>query len=141
MLDERQKKIALVDRRPPESRVPFQGPNGKFPRYPCSELSRDQKAQLELVLRSLLEPYRKEDQDEVMECLKKHGGLDKCHLAFYKEGDLGDDGEWDNWRLEGPAFVWYFPWYTSRPHLDQRRRRPQRPAQRQRLTARCTATP
>lgn len=114
MLDERQKKIALVDRRPPESRVPFQGPNGKFPGIPCSELSRDQKAQLELVLRSLLEPYRKEDQDEVMECLKKHGGLDKCHLAFYKEGDLGNDGEWDNWRLEGPAFVWYF---RGTPHV------------------------
>lgn len=114
MLDERQKKLALVDRRPPESRVPFQGPQGKFPGIPCSELSRDQKAQLEVVLRSLLEPYRKEDQDEVLECLKKHGGLDKCYLAFYKEGDLGDDGEWDNWRLEGPAFVWYF---RGTPHV------------------------
>ena len=49
-----------------------------------------------------------------MECLKKQGGLDGCNLAFYKEGDLGDDGEWDNWRLEGPAFVWYF---RGSPHV------------------------
>ena len=42
------------------------------------------------------------------------GGLDDCHLAFYKEGDLGDDGVWDNWRLEGPSFVWYF---RGKPHV------------------------
>ena len=35
-------------------------------------------------------------------------------LAFYKEGDIGDDGEWDNWRLEGPSFVWYF---RGKPHV------------------------
>lgn len=29
-------------------------------------------------------------------------------LAFYKEGVLGEDGLWNNWRLEGPSFVWYF---------------------------------
>jgi hypothetical protein len=60
------------------------------------------------VLLSLIEPYRKEDQDKVQDCLKKQGGLDRCSLTFYQEGDTGDDGEWDNWRLEGPAFVWYF---------------------------------
>ena len=63
---------------------------------------------------SLVEPYRKEDQDEALACLKKQGGLDKCRLAFYKDGDLGDDGEWDNWRLEGPSFVWYF---RGTPHV------------------------
>jgi len=62
----------------------------------------------------LVEPFRKEDQDEALECLKKLGGLDKCSLAFYKQGDIGNDGEWDNWRLEGPGFVWYF---RGSPHV------------------------
>ena len=66
------------------------------------------------MLLSLIEPYRKEDQDEVLACLKKQGGLDKCRLAFYQDGDIGDDGEWDNWRLEGPSFVWYF---RGKPHV------------------------
>ena len=44
----------------------------------------------------------------------KQGGLEACSLAFYKDGDLGDDGEWDNWRLEGPSFVWYF---RGEPHV------------------------
>ena len=114
ILDGKQQEKALVARMPAESAVAFRGPDGKLPGIPGSELSADQKEALKKVLLSLVEPYRKEDQAEVMECLKKMGGLDKCSLAFYKQGDLGDDGEWDNWRLEGPSFVWYFRGF---PHV------------------------
>ncbi len=114
MLDGKQRKVALVEKRPEEEAVAFQGPMGKFPGIPVTELAKDQKAELQKVLMSLLEPYRKEDQEEALECLRKQGGLDKCSLAFYQEGDIGKDGEWDNWRLEGPAFVWYF---RGEPHV------------------------
>lgn len=114
ILDEKQKKQALLPKMPAESAVSFRGKDGKFPGMPLTEISKDQKAAVEKVLMSLIEPYRKEDQEEVMECLKKQGGLDKCSLAFYEQGDLGDDGEWDNWRLEGPSFVWYFRGF---PHV------------------------
>jgi hypothetical protein len=115
ILSGKQQKLALVERRPKdEFTVPFQGNEGKLPGLPCSEMTKDQKEGVEKVLTSLLEPYRTEDRDEVRECLKKQGGLDKCWLAFYKDGDIGDDGEWDNWRLEGPAFVWYF---RGHPHV------------------------
>ena len=56
----------------------------------------------------LIEPFRKDDRDEAMACLKQQGGLDHLSLAFYKAGNIGNDQEWDNWRLEGPSFVWYF---------------------------------
>ena len=56
----------------------------------------------------------RQDQDEVRECLQKQGGLDACSLAFYAQGDIGDDEVWDNWRLEGPSFVWYF---RGTPHV------------------------
>lgn len=114
MLDGKQRKIALVEKRPEEEAVAFQGEKGKFPGIPVTELAKDQKAELQKVLMSLLEPYRKEDQEEALECLREQGGLDKCSLAFYREGDIGKDGEWDNWRLEGPAFVWYF---RGEPHV------------------------
>ena len=94
--------------------VGFRDKESKYPGLPCSDMSKDQKEGLQKVLLSLIQPYRKEDQEEVLECLKKQGGLDKCALAFYQEGDIGDDGEWDNWRLEGPAFVWYF---RGHPHV------------------------
>jgi hypothetical protein len=114
VLDEKQREKALIARMPAESAVPFRGTDAKLPGISCAELSKDQKSGLVTVLKSLVEPYRKEDQDEIMACLKKMGGMDKCHLAFYKQGDLGDDGEWDNWRLEGPSFVWYFRGF---PHV------------------------
>ena len=114
LLDGKQQQKALIARRPAESAVSFRGKDGKFPGMPVTEMSSDQKEALQKVLMSLIDPYRKEDQDEVQACLKKQGGLDACSLAFYRDGDIGDDGEWDNWRLEGPSFVWYF---RGQPHV------------------------
>jgi hypothetical protein len=114
MLDGKQQKAALVEKRPGESAVKFRGPKGGYPGLPAADMSNDQKEHLQKVLMSLIEPYRKEDQEEVQACLKAQGGLEKCSLAFYKEGDLGEDGEWDNWRVEGPSFVWYFRGF---PHV------------------------
>ncbi|MEX2357322.1 MAG: hypothetical protein WEE51_03265, partial [Pirellulaceae bacterium] len=62
----------------------------------------------------LLEPYRQSDQDEVVAALKKHGGIDACRLAFFEDKDTGNDKVWDNWRLEGPSFVWHF---RGSPHV------------------------
>lgn len=115
VLNTKQQALALVDQRPKkEYTVAFQGAGGKRTGLPCSELSKDQKEAVQKVLASLIEPYRKEDQDEVMACLKRQGGLDACSLTFFKDGDIGKDGEWDNWRLEGPSFVWYF---RGEPHV------------------------
>jgi Protein of unknown function (DUF3500) len=114
MLSGKQQEQALVAHRPAESAVAFRGPTGKFPGIPVSELTRDQRDGLQKVLLSLIEPYRKIDQDEVLACIMRQGGLDRCSLAFYRDGDVGDDGEWDNWRLEGPSLVWYF---RGEPHV------------------------
>lgn len=114
MLDGRQQKLALVEKLPSESAVGFRGANGEFPGIPASELSGDQKEHLQKVLSLLIEPYRQTDRAEALACLKAQGGLDNCSLAFYRAGDIGDDGVWDCWRLEGPAFAWYF---RGAPHV------------------------
>jgi hypothetical protein len=114
MLDPKQQQESLLEKRPDESAVEFHGSKAKFPGIPVVELADEQKKELQKVLMALVEPYRKEDQEEALECLRRQGGLDKCSLAFYKEGDIGNDGEWDNWRLEGPSFVWYF---RGSPHV------------------------
>ncbi len=114
MLDGRQREIALLGRAPRESAVGFRGPDGELPGIRLSELTPDQRAEVERVLAVLLEPYRTVDREEVRGCLERQGGLDRCHLAFYRQGDLGNDGVWDNWRLEGPSFVWHF---RGAPHV------------------------
>ncbi len=115
MFDGKQREKSLVLKgMPSEELVGFRGAKGRFDGIAVTDLAADQKKHLQEVLKLLLEPFRQSDQDEVVRCLKVQGGLDACHLAFYKEGDLGDDGIWDNWRLEGPSFVWYF---RGRPHV------------------------
>ena len=99
---------------PGESEVPFRGKDGKFDGIPVSELSADQKARVQEVLRKLIEPYRQSDRDEVTRCLKAQGGIDACSLAFYQDGDIGADKTWDIWRLEGPSFVWH---WRGAPHV------------------------
>ncbi|MBC8875964.1 MAG: DUF3500 domain-containing protein [Planctomycetes bacterium] len=114
MLDGKQRKLAHVAQSPKESQVAFRGTKGELPGIPVAEMSTDQREQVQRTLQKLIEPYRQSDRDEVVACLKAQGGLDKCHLAFYTDKDLGDDGVWDNWRLEGPSFVWYF---RGSPHV------------------------
>jgi hypothetical protein len=114
MMDEKQRKDALVKKLPAENKVAFQGAEGKFPGIAVTELSSDQREQLQKVLAVLVEPYRQSDRDEALACLKAQGGLDKCSLAFYQDGDIGGDSVWDCWRLEGPSFVWYF---RGSPHV------------------------
>jgi len=114
MLDGKQRKLALLAEAPDEARIPLRGPTAKFDGIPVAELSADQKEHVQKVLKLLIEPYRQTDRDEVTAALKKQGGLDKCSLAFYQADNLGDDDIWDNWRLEGPAFVWH---YRGAPHV------------------------
>jgi hypothetical protein len=114
MLDGKQQKQALVKQLPREQDVGFRGPAGARPGLAVAEMSSDQKELCQKVLLMLLDPYRKSDQDEIVSCLKTQGGLDACSLAFYQDGNIGDDKTWDCWRLEGPAFVWYF---RGSPHV------------------------
>ena len=114
MLAPEQRARALVPRLPDEADVAFQGPRGQLAGLAVAELAQAPRAALDELLRVLLEPFRKEDGARVRECLRKQGGLERCSLAFYQEGQLARDGTCDNWRLEGPAFVWYF---RGSPHL------------------------
>jgi len=114
MLDGRQRDLALVAKTPAENAIAFRRGGAEPAGIPVSELSADQRGELERVLGVLLEPYRTVDRDEVRGCLAAQGGLDHCRLAFYRDADIGGDGVWDNWRLEGPAFVWHF---RGAPHV------------------------
>ena len=99
---------------PLEPDVRFQGPNGQFPGLPIREMNAEAKQLAVQTIEGMLQPYRPVYQQQVWRCLEKQGGLETCSMAFYEQRDLGADGEWDNWRIEGPAFVWYF---RGAPHV------------------------
>jgi hypothetical protein len=109
-LDESQRKKALAPENPGDGARAIQlRPDGEArPGIAFEELSADQRQLVEHVMRVLIDPYRKEDADEVMQLIKVNGGMEKIHLAFYRDGEIGDRQRWDVWRLEGPGFVWNF---------------------------------
>lgn len=113
-LDPQQRDRALIEKAPKENDVPLQGASGRFPGIAVGELSADQKALVEQVVKVILAPYRPDDVEEALAILKQGGGFDKLHMAFYKQGDLENDRTWDIWRVEGPTFVWHF---RGAPHV------------------------
>jgi hypothetical protein len=114
--DGKQRQKALLKESPPDTlaSVALRGRKAQIPGVRGEELSADQKALLEKALKSMLSMYRESDVEEAMECLKKNGGAETLSISFYSEGDIGDDGIWDRWRVEGPAFAWYF---RGSPHV------------------------
>ena len=115
LLDDKQRATALVAKSPKESAVGFRGKAlGKAPGLSIAGLSADVKKEFQKVLDKLVEPFRVEDRTEVLTMLGTQGGLDACRLSFFKDADVGDDGVWDNWRIEGPSFVWHF---RGDPHV------------------------
>jgi hypothetical protein len=116
-LDEKQRKIAVVKNQMPGEQaasVKFRPAEEKRPGIAYSELSSDQKALVEQVMRDILNPYRKEDADEVMQIVKAGGGMEKMSLAFYGDEKADAKEPWSFWRIEGPGFVWN---YRVLPHV------------------------
>ena len=116
MLDGKQRKLALLEEGRDEigtDTVKLTGKTSGLPGIPMTELARDQKDMVRKVMADLLAPFRKADSDEAMKLVEKNG-FDHLHMAFYKKDDIGNDGVWDNWQIEGPAMVWYF---RGAPHV------------------------
>lgn len=113
-LNKDQREAALLKKAPKENQVPLQGKSGRFPGVSVGTLGDDQKELVEQTIKVVLAPYREEDVHEVVKTLKKGGGLDALHMAFYRQGDLKKDEVWDIWRMEGPNFVWHF---RGAPHV------------------------
>jgi len=79
-----------------------------------AELNESQRDQVTGVMRTLLNPFREEDGDEVMQLIKANGGVEKLRLAFYKDDAEKGNDRWDAWRIEGPGFIWN---YRVLPHV------------------------
>lgn len=115
-LDGKQRAIALKGDPRKEERtdtVKLKGSSGELEGIPVSELSADQKALVRQVMADVLAPFREADTKECLKLIEQNG-FDNLHMAFYKNLDIGDDGVWDVWQIEGPAMVWYF---RGSPHV------------------------
>jgi len=115
-LTEKQRGLALIARGNPgemEGSIRFR-PAAQRPGIAYADLTADQRTLVQAVMRDVLAPYRKEDVDEVMDIIRRNGGMERIQLAFYAENNRGADEPWSFWRLEGPGFVWN---YRVLPHV------------------------
>jgi hypothetical protein len=116
MLDGKQREAALCKSGREEEgddTVKLTGKKTGLDGLRVGDMSKDQQGGVRAVLRDLLAPFRKEDTDEAMKLIEA-SGFDDLHMAFYKAGDIGKDGTWDVWQLEGPNMLWYF---RGSPHV------------------------
>ena len=116
MLDGKQRQTALLHKARPEQgtkTVKLTGKTKELPGIPIEGLSPDQKEHVRKVLADVLAPFREKDATEAMKLIEpdQFGHL---HLAFYKAIDLGNDGIWDVWQIEGPAALIFF---RGEPHV------------------------
>jgi len=115
-LDGSQRKAALVSGPvPPESpKTLLSRPADQRPGLAVAQMSTDQQELVSQVLQDLLAPMRPAARAEARRYLDQQGGLNSLHMAYYTSEDVGGDGVWDVWRLEGPSTVWYF---RGAPHV------------------------
>ncbi|PYJ82528.1 MAG: hypothetical protein DME22_18415 [Verrucomicrobia bacterium] len=115
MLDGKQREMALLDEPREEKGTDTVRLTGKtdLPGIPVAALSRDQKQLVRKVMADVLAPFRKADADEALKLIEKNG-FDNLHMSFYKNEDIGHDGVWDIWQIEGPAMLWFF---RGAPHV------------------------
>jgi hypothetical protein len=115
-LTEKQREQAVCKDKPIEGlpSVQLRASDAPKPGIAFAELSKESKALVEKTMADVLSPYRKADADEVLQVIKEKGGMDKVHLAFYKDDEAKSTRPWSFWRLEGPGFVWN---YRVLPHV------------------------
>jgi len=115
-LDDKQKMQALINEAEADDArsIKLKGENLPAKGLAVSELDGQQKEMVRQLLEMMLRPFRAVDVAEVHECVEAAGGPDKMRLTYFKEGDIGGDSVWDIWKLEGPAFSWFF---RGSPHV------------------------
>jgi hypothetical protein len=107
-LSEAQRRTATMTTNPGEQIRSVQFRNN-HPGLAYRDMTNDQKALVRTVMRNLLDPFRREDGDEVMELIGRNGGMDRIHLGFFRDANSNfPAGQWNFWRLEGPGFVWNY---------------------------------
>jgi hypothetical protein len=116
-LDEAQQQRALRDTREPDAPrvIRLKGEEiTSAPGLPVAELDGERKEMVRKLIADMLSPFRPVDVEEVQACLNDAGGVDALRLTYFKDGDIGNDRTWDIWKVEGPAFSWYF---HGSPHV------------------------
>ncbi len=113
-LDEEQRREAVLETAPIQTRIELRGRAGNFPGTPVVGLSSTSGWVVRDLVDGILSTYPVEDAAYAWECLEHNGGLDSLFLSYYADGELAGEGSSQIFRLEGPAAVLHF---RGAPHV------------------------
>jgi len=116
-LDGKQQEHVLVGReqRVEKTNVVIDKRKTDLPGLRCADLSKDQQGKLLDTMRRMLACFRPDDVEATMKAVEERKLMDQLHVSCYGDRyDIGNDGVWDTWQIEGPEMVWYF---RGVPHI------------------------
>ena len=113
-LDTDQRRRALFDRAPIQTQIELGGDEGTFAGVPIGSLSPRSREMAGQVIDAILQVYHPDEVAYAWDCLDHNGGIDQLCLSYYREGEVAQFGQYQIFRLEGPAAVLYFRGY---PHV------------------------
>ena len=86
-----------------------------IPGLSCADLTHDQKQHLLNTMRRMLACFRSDDVEVTMRAIESQNMIDRLFVSCFGGNlDIGGDGVWDVWQIEGPDLVWYF---RGAPHI------------------------
>lgn len=89
--------------------------SSNIPGLPVASLTRDQQLALLKTMRNMLACFRADDVNATMRTIEEKNVLSTLFISCYGgDLDIGGDGVWDVWQIEGPNLVWYF---RGSPHI------------------------
>lgn len=113
-LDARQRGEALLESAPIQTQIELQGRGGSFPGTRIGDLSPASRTIARELVDGILSTYPPADVAYAGECLARNGGLDALFLSYYADGEVEQSGQYQIFRLEGPAAVFHF---RGAPHV------------------------
>lgn len=115
-LDEKQQQAGLRDGNPRSERAPAVIEKKRTsPGLKCASLSDDQKEALFSTMKKMLVMFREDDVVATLKEIRDRKLIDGLTVSWFNgKYDIGSDGVWDTWQIEGPEMVWYF---RGQPHI------------------------
>jgi hypothetical protein len=113
-LGSEQQRSAVQQVSPIQTQIELRGSEGSFPGVSIATTSPESKRIARELIDGILVNFSSEDVAYAWECLESNGGIDGLYVSYYREGEVDGSGQYQIFRLEGPAAVFYFRGY---PHV------------------------
>jgi hypothetical protein len=110
-----QQQLAMQKVSPVQTDIQVQGREGSFTGVEIATLPAGSRSTARELVGGILSTYPAEDAVYAWQCLEHNGGVERLFLSYYEDSEINSGSkQYQNFRLEGPAAVFYF---RGHPHV------------------------